>query len=39
LGFSGNNAAFNILMAATDVSEIDDIIYQIQSTRRPEDLK
>ncbi len=37
LGYSGSKAAFEILMAATNAG-VGDIIYQIRSTVRPEDL-
>jgi len=39
LGYSGSRAAFNILMAATNIFGIGDIIYQVQATVRPEDLR
>jgi HEAT repeat protein len=39
LGFSGSKAAYNMLMAATNVSQIGDIIYQIRMTKSPEQLK
>jgi HEAT repeat protein len=39
LGFSGSKAAYNKLMAATNVAQIGDIIYQIRTTVSPEKLK
>ena len=39
LGFSGSKAAYDKLMAANNVAEIGDIIYQIRATVSPETLK
>lgn len=35
LGFSGSNAAYDRLMAATNVAQVGDIIYQIRTTVNP----
>ncbi len=39
LGFSGSKAGYMMLMAATNISEIGDIIHQFRATTDPEALK